>query len=171
MPKPLGPQPDEKPVHEQVRDLMRKAHMDRMAPVGIVFSQKGYEKAVGQSVPGMRAFTGETDQSHVATRYLGLPFTVSTSLTQGDVLLDLVPGGSAEAKAARTGRSAAVTLSTRLAELEAGGKLGLTTMTLIGGKLSVAQISDLVVAWADANPLGPLSEALRNAVTLHGRFE
>ena len=57
MGKPLQQQREDTPMHEQVREAMRKAHTDRMAPIGIVFSQKGYVKAMGQSVPGMQAFT------------------------------------------------------------------------------------------------------------------
>jgi len=106
MPKPLGPEPDSVPIHEQVRILMRKAHEDRMAPVGIVFSREGFNKARAQTVPGMDPWGAGNRGQHGPQAYLGLPFTVSTSLTTGDVLLDLVPGGSAEAKAFRDGKRA-----------------------------------------------------------------
>ncbi len=182
MPKPLGQQPDDKPVHEQVQELIRKAHTDRQAPVGIVFSPAGYTKAMGQSVPGMQAFTGKGGGIHIATHYLGLPFTVSHSLTTGDVLLDLVPGGSAEAKAFRDAKRSGASdvgaaqaagygrpqpFSLRVDGQDPHG----TTMDIIVGALSKAQLCDLVQGWAEAHPNDDMSVALRDAVRNYGRFE
>ena len=173
MPRPLGPEPDSVPIHEQVRELMRKAYTDRMAPVGIVFSQEGYSKAQGQNVPGMQAFTGGQGQHHVTTHYLGFPFTVSTSLTTGDVLLDLVPGGSDAAKAFRqTTRDARAQAGARpdAVRVTAKGPMDRPTIEVLAEGLSLVQMSDLAKAWADANP-GPLADALAAAVQAHGRFE
>lgn len=179
MPKPLGQQPDDKPVHEQVQELIRKAHTDRMAPVGIVFSQTGYDKAMLQTVPGLDPWL-RTRIMAAPTHYLGLPFTISNSLTTGDVLLDLVPGGSAEAKAFRDGQRTmradhdhpvpyrdGLAVRFRVDHLDPHQ----TTMELAGQALTVPQLSDLIIAWCDANPSERMVDALRDTVAKYGRFE
>lgn len=178
MPKPLAQEPDVQPVHEQVSELVRQAYTDRMAPIGIIFSAEGYARAQGQSVPGMHAFTGGQGQHHVATHYLGLPFTVDQHTdAQPDVRLELAPGGSAEAKAFRSNQRGGATTLEAVGRRQGGARFTVKdpmdrpTVELLAEGLTRPQICDLVSAWADANPNTDLSVAFRDAVRQYGRFE
>jgi hypothetical protein len=171
MPKPLGQEPDVKPTHEVVRDLMRKAHTDRMAPIGITFSQRGYEKAQGETVPGMQAWGRSGSGEFVeAPTYLGLPFTIDNRSWADPVSLVLVPGGSPEAREFRASGRASVSMQPGPIRVTAKGPMDRPTVELLAEGLSLVQMSDLTSAWASANP-GPFADALLSAVRAHGRFE
>jgi hypothetical protein len=168
---PLQQEPDEVPIHEQVRQLISQAHRDRMAPIGIMFSTDGYRKARNQTVPGMQAFTAEgfTGQP---TDYLGLPFTVDKHTdAQADVRLKLVPGGSPEAQAFRSSRRA-TTPPVGAVRVTAKGPMDKPTIQVLAEGLTKAQLSDLISAWVDANPnQSPVTDMLVDWVQTHGRFE
>lgn len=127
MPKALGPQADSTPIHEQVRQLVRQAYTDRMAPVGVTFSPEGQRKALYETVPGMDPWSApQPGEGHLG-RYLGFVQDVDAAQSE-DVKLVLVPGGSAEAKAHRAStreqQRAPAGIQTHAQAIEAAFKAG-----------------------------------------------
>lgn len=161
---------DRERTHDAVVRLRREAITRREAAIGVTFSQEGYMRAMADTVPGMDPWNGGAPQGTPKT-YLGLPYEVVPGQAD-EVALVLVPGGSEAAKAFRaTGRAqpgvghGAHQARARMLLEDAD------TLALMGRQATTAQISDLVMAWADLRPNNPFAAALANAVQKHGRFE
>ncbi len=181
MPKPNGPQADTKPIHEQVRKAMRKAHQDRMAPIAVSFSDAGYSQAQAETTPGMDPWLNVVGAG--VRKYLGLPYTIDPAQAL-PVSLTLVPGGSQEAKdfraaqrsvdAQHPGRQTPHGYHAERARMMVSDE---ATLTMMGKAANAAQVCDFIRAYLDKPEhglglhWGNLERALDRAVVQHGRFE
>jgi len=123
-------------------------------PVFISFSDAGYRQALHQD--RSNCFSNPTNPPTKLT-YMGLPFTIERAQVEPVKVLDKeqVEGGI------RLEVSYPLTNTEKATE----------TVVLIGRALTAPQLSDIITAYAEANPGSLFSNALAGVVHTYGRFE
>jgi len=162
-----------KKIYEQYVEQRAEALRKRLAPVEVLFSSKGHIQALSQDDGSGNRLNLQT--KGWPTEYMGLPFRIVHDQVE-PIKLRCVDGGSAEAHLFRSSRRAA---DQQIAgHNTARAKMMLEneeTLKLLGKVITEAQLSDLIVAFAeDAIMSGantPFQAAVYQAVVNYGRFE
>jgi hypothetical protein len=123
-------------------------------PTRITFSTAGYRKMMGEHESGVHhVFSSKQHRPHT---YCGLPYLVDRA-QQEDIKLHNAMTDAPQPSA----------VLFRVDHLDPHQ----TAMQVAGQGLSKAQLCNLISAWTGANPEGPLSAALSEAIIAHGSFE
>lgn len=117
-------------------------------PVKVIFNREGFNKARAEDTSQKMLF-----YLGMPSTYQGLPFEVERSQVEEIKLVY------------EQARQPAVSVKVDLASPHD------SLMELVGSKLSLPELCDIIMAWANAHPQETLALVLRDAVGLHGRFE
>ncbi len=168
---------DRERTHDAVVRLRREAITQRMAAIGITFSPEGYTRALADTVPGMDPWS-PANPFKAPLFYMNLPYTVIDKQEE-PVLLTLVPGGSAEARAFRAAQNSVYGKAPQPSGfMAARARMVLAdedTVRMMGQVITEAQLCDLIMAFADnaitAGTNTPFQRAVHSAVANFGSFE
>lgn len=152
----------EQSIASQFHDIAHKLEKEGKPPVRVIFSHKGYYKALAERGGGHDNLMPDT--------YMGLPYTVRSDMA-GDIGLDYKFETRKDAVTIQLGYQAHTGHIT--VDGEPFGE-PIQVMQVVGRSLNAPQLCDIIAGWLETNgskeELG-LRNALDIAVRRHGRFE